>query len=82
MTERFDKNFERKEENAVNQQLSFFFFNIFHSINPFPQNDTFWRLWEKKPFENMVGKGEIACTSNFSFSNNIFYSIKDRTYHF
>ena len=24
MTERFEKNFERKEENAVNQQFSFF----------------------------------------------------------
>ena len=36
----------------------------------------------KKPFENIVGKGEIACTSNFSFSHNIFYSIKDRNYHF
>ena len=22
-----------------------------------------------KPFENIVGKGEIACTSNFSFSH-------------
>ena len=22
--------------------------------------------------ENIVGKGEIACTSNFSFSNNVF----------
>ena len=35
-----------------------------------------------KPFENIVGKGEIACTSNFSFSHNIFYSIKGRNYHF
>ena len=32
MTERFEKNFKRKEENAVNQQFSFFFPNIFHSI--------------------------------------------------
>ena len=36
----------------------------------------------KKPFENIVGKGEIACTSNFSLSDNVFYSIKDRNYHF
>ena len=36
----------------------------------------------KKPFENIVGKGEIACTSNFSFSHNVFYSIKDINYHF
>ena len=26
----------------------------------------------KKPFENIVGKGEIACTSNFSFTYNVF----------
>ena len=36
----------------------------------------------KKPFENIVGKGEIACTSNFSFSHSVFYSITDRNYHF
>ena len=28
-------------------------------------------LW-KKPFEDIVGKGEIACTSNFSFSHIVF----------
>ena len=36
----------------------------------------------KKPFENIVRKGEIACTSNFSFSYNVFSSIKDRNNHF
>ena len=36
----------------------------------------------KKPFENIVGKGKIACTSNFSFSHNVFYSIRDRNHHF
>ena len=25
--------------------------------------------------ENIVGKGEIACTSNFSFSNNVFKGL-------
>ena len=35
-----------------------------------------------KPSENIVGKGEMACTSNFSFCHNVFYSIKDRNYHF
>ena len=34
----------------------------------------------KKLFENIMGKGEIACTSNFSFSHNVFNSIKDRNY--
>ena len=37
---------------------------------------------EKKPFENIVEKGEIACPSNFSFSHNVFYPIKERNYHF
>ena len=32
----------------------------------------------KEPFENIVGKGE---TSIFSFSHNVFYSIKNRKYH-
>ena len=36
----------------------------------------------KKPFENIVGKGEIACRSNFSFSHNVFYSINDRKYNY
>ena len=36
----------------------------------------------KKPFENNSGKGETACTINFSFPNNVFYSIKGRNYHF
>ena len=37
---------------------------------------------KKKPFENNVGKGEIACTSNFSFSHYVFYSIKNKNYDF
>ena len=36
----------------------------------------------KKPFENMVRKGKIACTSNFTCSHNVAYSIKGRNYHF
>ena len=28
---------------------------------------------KKKPFENIVGKGENAVTSIFSFSHNVFY---------
>ena len=35
-----------------------------------------------KPCENIAGKGEIACTTNFSFSHNAIYSIKDRNYQF
>ena len=35
----------------------------------------------KKPFENIVGNGEIACTSNFSFSH-VFDYIEERNYHY
>ena len=62
-------------------------------LNPFPHNDTFWRVWERSLLKTLwemeklliqaiLGKGEIACTSNFSFSHNVFYSIKGRDYHF
>ena len=30
------------------------------------------------PFENIVGKGEIAGYQHFSFSNNVFYSTKKK----
>ena len=39
-------------------------------------------LFGKRPFENTVGKVEIACKSNFFFSHHVFYSIKDRNDHF
>ena len=29
--------------------------------------------------ENIVGKGEIACTSNFSFSHNVFKRLFSQT---
>ena len=29
--------------------------------------------------ENIVGKGEIACTSNFSFSHNVFKRLLSQT---
>ena len=30
--------------------------------------------------ENIVGKGEIACTSNFSFSHNVFKRLLSQTH--
>ena len=30
--------------------------------------------------ENIVGKGEIACTSNFSFSHNVFKRLLSQRY--
>ena len=53
-----------------------------------PNNKPIPKQWHllthlgKKPFVNIVRKGEIACTSNFSFSHNVFYSIKGRSYYF
>ena len=29
--------------------------------------------------ENVIGKGEIACTSNFSFSHNVFQRLLSQT---
>ena len=31
--------------------------------------------------ENIVCKGEIACTSNFSFSHNVFKRLLSQTFH-
>ena len=31
---------------------------------------------QQTAFENIVGKGEIVLISNFSFSHNVFYSIR------
>ena len=62
-------------------KVSLPFILVYHQLNHTDTMTPFDGL-VKKPFENIVGKGEIACTSNFSFSRNIFYSIKDRNYHF
>ena len=44
-------------------------------------NDNFSYLRKKKPFENIVGKGENAgnlLKMLFPFSNNVSYPIKDK----
>ena len=46
------------------------------ALNRITTNQLSMRLG-KEPFQNIVGKGE---TSIFSFSHNVFYSIKDRKY--
>ena len=46
-----------------------------HTMTPFDGSGN-------EEIENIVGKGEIARTSNFSFSHIVFYSIKDRNNHF
>ena len=51
------------------------------NINPFPLNDTFWRVWERSLYETLWEKEKMLVTSIFSFSHNVFYSIKDRYDH-
>ena len=36
----------------------------------------------KKPFQNILEKGENAADSIFSFSYNVFNQIKDKNHHF
>ena len=36
----------------------------------------------KKPFETIVGKGEMLTTINFSFSHNVLHVVKDRFFFF
>ena len=36
---------------------------------------------KKKPLENIVGEGENAGNSIFSFSHNVFSSIKNKFHH-
>ena len=38
--------------------------------------------FRKELLENIVGKGEHAGYQYFSFSHNVFYSIKDINHHF
>ena len=37
--------------------------------------------FKKKPFENIVGKGENAGNQHFVLFHNVFYPIKDRDQH-
>ena len=55
-----------------------FFHNIFYatcilnSLNPFPHNDTFWRLWETSLLKTLWEKEKLLVMSNFSFSHGVF----------
>ena len=40
---------------------------------PFPKQALVFTCLQYKSFENTAGKGEIAQTSNFSFSHSVFY---------
>ena len=66
-------------------------YNIVHpSCHILPHNDPcpfFTQSWllmtlRKKPFENIVGKGENAGNQHFSFFHKGFYPIEDRNHLF
>ena len=40
-------------------------------INPFPNNDTFWRPWETSLLKTMWEKEKLLIRSNFSFSHSV-----------
>ena len=42
-------------------------------FNPFPHNDTFWRLWKTSLLKTLWEKEKLLVTSNFSFSHSVFY---------
>ena len=44
---------------------------------PFPKQALVLTCLQYKSFENTVGKGEIAVTSNFSFSHSVFYPLEN-----
>ena len=58
-------------------QINAFQFQLTHShtMTPFDVSG------KEAFFENIVGKEKMLVTSIFSFSHNVFYSIKDRNYH-
>ena len=49
---------------------------------PFTTHSRLLMTLKKKLFEKIVGKGENVGIGIFSFSQNVFYSIRDRNHHF
>ena len=44
-------------------------------VNPFPDNDTFWRPWETFLLKALWEKEKLFVTSNFSFSHSVFFPL-------
>ena len=47
------------------------------AVNPFPHNDTFWRLLERSLLKTLWEKEKLLVTSNFSFTHIVFYPFKE-----
>ena len=43
------------------------------TLNPFPQNDTFWCPWETSLLKTLWEKEKLLVKSNFSFSPSVFF---------
>ena len=50
---------------------------ISERVNPFPQNDTFWRHWEASLLKTLWEKEKLLVTSNFSFTPSVFYPFRE-----
>ena len=51
---------------------------MFLLFNPFPHNNTFWRVWERSLLKTLWEKEKMLVASIFSFSHNVFYTIKEK----
>ena len=51
-------------------------------FNPFPHYDTFLTPLGNKPFENTVGKGEIARNDQFLLFPQCFLPVRITVFHF
>ena len=47
-----------------------------HLVNPFPNNPWFLRVCSTSLLKTL-GKGEIACNRQFSFSHSLFYLFEE-----
>ena len=52
------------------------------SVELFTTQSGFLMPVGKNPFENIVGKGENAGNQHFSFSHNVFSTIKYKNHHY
>ena len=78
------KRMKKKEKKKKTNKLSLDKYENWISIpdfNPFPNNDTFWHVWERSLFKTLWEKKKMLFTSIFSFSHNVFYLIQDRNHH-
>ena len=52
---------------------------LYYKVNPLPHNPVFYVTCRSDAYENIT---QDNVTSTVSFSNNVFYPIIDRNYHF